>query len=91
MEPVKNLNLDCDALNEQLNSAASSSTSHGPSSMPIEIVSGFVGYISVYIPWHDLFNDYCKLTVKKMPNQEQNKKNRYHIATLYFLHKKTIE
>lgn len=77
---VKNLNLDCDALNEQLNStsatsppgatvggpAASATSSAGPSSIPIEIVSGFVGYISVYIPWHDLFNDYCKLTIKNV-------------------------
>ncbi len=68
---VKNLNLDCEALNEQLNAAASTSmngngSSSGPSSIPIEIVSGFVGYISVYIPWHDLFNDYCKLTIKNV-------------------------
>ncbi len=66
---VKNLNLDCDALNEQLNAAASSNTSSCSSSssaVPIEIVSGFVGYISVYIPWHDLFNDYCKLTIKNV-------------------------
>lgn len=64
---VKNLNLDCDSLNEQLNSTSTSSTGGGGiSSIPIEIVSGFVGYISVYIPWHDLFNDYCKLTVKNV-------------------------
>lgn len=65
---VKNLNLDCDSLNEQLNAASSSSggTSGGVSSIPIEIVSGFVGYISVYIPWHDLLNDYCKLTIKNV-------------------------
>ena len=68
---VKNLNLDCDALNEQINAASSysNSTSSGAtntSSVPIEIVSGFVGYISVYIPWHDLFNDYCKLTIKNV-------------------------
>ncbi len=67
---VKNLNLDCEALNEQLNAAASTSLNgsspSGPSSIPIEIVSGFVGYISVYIPWHDLFNDYCKLTIKNV-------------------------
>lgn len=68
---VKNLNLDCDSLNEQLNSASSGSgggggASGGVSSIPIEIVSGFVGYISVYIPWHDLLNDYCKLTVKNV-------------------------
>lgn len=71
---VKNLNLDCDSLNEQLN-AASSSTSGGGgsssgaggvSSIPIEIVSGFVGYISVFIPWHDLLNDYCRLTIKNV-------------------------
>lgn len=63
---VKNLNLDCDSLNEQLNSSAGGGPSNGISSIPIEIVSGFVGYISVYIPWHDLFNDYCKLTVKNV-------------------------
>ncbi len=66
---VKNLNLDCDALNEQINSAASLSSNQSSSSnsaVPIEIVSGFVGYISVYIPWHDLFNDYCKLTIKNV-------------------------
>ena len=67
---VKNLNLDCDALNEQLNEASNSSTgaSHASktSTVPIEIVSGFVGYISVYIPWHDLFNDFCKLTIKNV-------------------------
>ena len=70
---VKNLNLDCDALNEQINAASSFSThqhtahsSANTSSVPIEIVSGFVGYISVYIPWHDLFNDYCKLTIKNV-------------------------
>ena len=68
---VKNLNLDCEALNEQINAATSfsnntSSSSSNTSSVPIEIVSGFVGYISVYIPWHDLFNDYCKLTIKNV-------------------------
>jgi hypothetical protein len=70
---VKNLNLDCEALNEQINAASSfsnnnntSSSSSNTSSVPIEIVSGFVGYISVYIPWHDLFNDYCKLTIKNV-------------------------
>lgn len=75
---VKNLHLDCDALNEQINSSSST-----PSSVPIEIVSGFVGYISVYIPWHDLFNDYCKLTIKnvqvtirtKQRKQQQNQSN----------------
>ncbi len=88
---VKNLNLDCEALNEQINSAAcfqqssGSSNSSGPSisSVPIEIVSGFVGYISVYIPWHDLFNDYCKLTIKnvqitirsKQPKKQAGRKN----------------
>lgn len=68
---VKNLNLDCEALNEQINASSSfsnntSSSSSNTSSVPIEIVSGFVGYISVYIPWHDLFNDYCKLTIKNV-------------------------
>lgn len=64
---VKNLHLDCDALNDQLNSQSSSTGApNGLSSVPIEIVSGFVGYISVYIPWHDLFNDYCKLTIKNV-------------------------
>jgi hypothetical protein len=71
---VKNLNLDCDALNEQLNDASNSASglnskcsgSSKMSTMPIEIVSGFVGYISVYIPWHDLFNDFCKLTIKNV-------------------------
>jgi hypothetical protein len=62
---VKNLNLDCEALNEQLNAAATAANSSA-SAVPIEIVSGFVGYISVYIPWHDLFNDYCKLTIKNV-------------------------
>ena len=46
---VKNLNLDCEALNEQLNAAASGSSmsaspapnANSPSSIPIEIVSGF--------------------------------------------------
>ena len=64
---VKNLHLDCDALNEQLNSNNNNNGSSSSSStMPIEIVSGFVGYISIYIPWHDLFNDYCKLTIKNV-------------------------
>ena len=68
---VKNLNLDCDALNEQLNEASNSTSAGVPNSgktstVPIEIVSGFVGYISVYIPWHDLFNDFCKLTIKNV-------------------------
>nr|AWV66646.1 autophagy-related protein 2 [Brachionus rotundiformis] len=57
---VKDLHLDCDALNEQL------SSSQPLSAVPIEIVSGFVGYISVSIPWHDLFNDFCKLVIKNV-------------------------
>ena len=61
---VKDLHLDCDALNEQIN--ASSSSGLNFSCLPIEIVSGFVGYISVSIPWHDLFNDYCKLIIKNV-------------------------
>ena len=86
---VKNLNLDCEALNEQLNAAASSNmattspgpgaNTSGPSSIPIEIVSGFVGYISVYIPWHDLFNDYCKLTIKNVQIIIRTKQRKPHI------------
>nr|AWV66721.1 autophagy-related protein 2 [Brachionus calyciflorus] len=70
---VKNLHLDCDALNEQLNS----SSTPGLSTVPIEIVSGFVGYISVYIPWHDLFNDYCKLTIKNVQVTIRTKSRRH--------------
>ena len=81
---VKNLNLDCEALNEQINSACQQPSGSSQSSVPIEIVSGFVGYISVYIPWHDLFNDYCKLTIKnvqitirsKQPKKQSSRKNR---------------
>ncbi len=46
---VKNLNLDCDALNEQLNDATSTSNQQSSSrhenisTVPVEIVSGFVG------------------------------------------------
>ena len=51
---VKNLHLDCEALNEQINAAAFStstdSASTSTSTVPFEIVNGFVGYISVYIP-----------------------------------------
>nr|AWV66695.1 autophagy-related protein 2 [Brachionus koreanus] len=61
---VKDLHLDCEALNEQLNSSASCGT--GLSPLPFKIVSGFVGYISVSVPWHDLFNDFCKLVVKNV-------------------------
>ncbi|RNA33492.1 autophagy-related 2 -like protein, partial [Brachionus plicatilis] len=56
---VKDLHLDCDALNEQLDASLASAS-------PIHIVSGFVGYISVSIPWHDLFSDSCKLLVKNV-------------------------
>jgi autophagy-related protein 2 len=83
---VKNLNLDCEALNEQLNTAANTNmsgstmgNSSGPSSIPVEIVSGFVGYISVYIPWHDLFNDYCKLTIKNVQIIIRTKQRRPHL------------
>ena len=79
---VKNLHLDCDALNEQLNTASSmsnsSKSSQSSSSIPIEIVSGFVGYISIYIPWHDLFNDYCKLTIKNVQITIRSKKRKSH-------------
>ena len=46
---VKNLNLDCDALNEQLNDASNTSSTNGfmkndkTSTVPVEIVSVFVG------------------------------------------------
>lgn len=46
---VKNLNLDCEALNEQLNEASDSTTPCSnlrhdkTSTVPVEIVSGFVG------------------------------------------------
>ena len=63
---VKNLNLDCEALNEQISAASSLQGAKASSPIPIEIVSGFVGYISVSIPWHNLLNDYCKLSIKNV-------------------------
>ena len=53
------------------------SSTPGLSTVPIEIVSGFVGYISVSIPWHDLFNDYCKLTIKNVQVTIRTKSRRH--------------
>ncbi len=53
---VECLHLDTVFLNEKLNNIYQSE-------LPIEIVHGFVGHLSVYIPWHDLINEDCKLIV----------------------------
>ena len=53
---LNNINLNCLALNEQLKSL----------NIPFEVISGSVGSIFVYIPWHDLINDNCKLEVKNI-------------------------
>lgn len=53
---VECLHLDTVFLNEKLNNIYQSE-------LPIEIVHGFVGNLYVYIPWHDLINEDCKLIV----------------------------
>ena len=53
---LNNINLNCNALNEQLKSL----------NLPFEIINGSVGSIFVNVPWHDLINSNCKLEVKNI-------------------------
>lgn len=53
---LNDINLNCNALNEQLKSL----------NIPFEIINGSVGSIFVNIPWKDLINENCKLEVKNI-------------------------